>query len=306
MIPPAPWEHPLLPVWPTKYAPAWPRSDTGRAWRLSLCDALIARYSTDAHFAAYSHAMGLRLSTDALGQLATPPIMGALVVDVDAPSKARTDAWCADIERRVSALRGVYGYWTQGGARLVWLLPEPRDVATWARWYVSTLVDVYAATGIEGDVACKDWTRLFRLPFATRDGVAQDLGDVCGTPETIGYWADLPVGDSDRAKARETLASLPGWRYALEAPKAVTTDPVALPKGNVGKLLARACEGVRAASEGRRNNALYAAAKWIGKLVAKGELAEQEARGELSRVAVSVGLSRSEVASVLRSAWRRG
>jgi hypothetical protein len=46
---------------------------------------------------------------------------------------------------------------------------------------------VLASIGIDGDRACADWTRLYRLPRVTRDGVLQELETV-GDPNAIGEW----------------------------------------------------------------------------------------------------------------------
>lgn len=60
-------------------------------------------------------------------------------------------------------------YTTTNGARFVYVLSEPIDVRI-AEDYHRGLVHAFGKAGLIADPTCSDWTRLFRLPFVTRDG----------------------------------------------------------------------------------------------------------------------------------------
>jgi hypothetical protein len=68
-----------------------------------------------------------------------------------------------------------YYYETRGGARIVHTQAEPSilrsraDALEWAQCYAIACAYLRRRYGIEADPSCADWTRLFRLPRATRD-----------------------------------------------------------------------------------------------------------------------------------------
>lgn len=145
-------------------------------------------FDDDAHFAAYAPVDGShRLDSDA--PLHTPVAMQLLVVDVEPAGHAPRDAaWdereSPKIQQAIEA--GAFFYSTRGGYRLVWALEEPfiiaskQDAADWSASYLGALDEIERDLGIVGDRTCKDWTRLYRLPFVTRDGVQQEP-EVAGT-----------------------------------------------------------------------------------------------------------------------------
>jgi len=65
-------------------------------------------------------------------------------------------------------------YMTRCGIRLIWPLDPPIPVDKCAG-HLAGLYSRLRAMGIPADVACMDWTRLFRLPFVRRDGTDQRL-----------------------------------------------------------------------------------------------------------------------------------
>jgi hypothetical protein len=112
---------------------------------------------------------------------------------VHGSSEAAPTSWRDEFARKVAVLafvhRAPYAYATRGGGRIVFSLGEPyvlrsqADARQWARDYAIGLAYLARRFDIHADPACADWTRLFRLPRATRD--------VGGEPEN---WA--VIGDA--------------------------------------------------------------------------------------------------------------
>lgn len=103
---------------------------------------------------------------------------------------------------------GGYWYETRGGGRIVYRLPAPQEITCyhdaqeWRRDYAVTLAHLEREYGIVGDQACSDWTRLFRLPHATRDTQPEQRGSF-GNPHAIGVLAITPTAeDLTLAKSR--------------------------------------------------------------------------------------------------------
>jgi hypothetical protein len=233
--------HPLLvPVVPSATLRAWPKHLVGgRARYIELGEALTRRYSSDAHFAAYSvPSVERRLCLDAAGKVAAGIPMGISLFDVDAAEahKAQggsdtvpaSDAWWCAERAKIETLRFIhpdgFAYRTRGGYRLVYRLAEPfiitadLDAARWTARYLEWVAHLENRFDIVADPSCSEWVRLFRLPHATRDGSSspEDLGTV-GDPKTIGPWAP-DIDDGDRTCAL-TLRR-PKKPYAPSAPRA--------------------------------------------------------------------------------------
>ena len=189
------------------------------------------RYATDAHVAAYSlESVPRRLDKGAPGYvlhgvpLAIP--VAYLFVDVDGPGHQATPDWRQEeelkIARVLAELPGGYGFQSRGGYKLVWrlerpvLLATPEDASRWRQRYWQHLLGLSRRFGIQGDPSCADWTRLFRLPHATREPGGQPeelptLGDpslsVALSLEPSG--ADL-VADLEEARRLDALDLSPG------------------------------------------------------------------------------------------------
>lgn len=150
-----------------------------RAWRpgadpephglvLPLVEALERVYTTDAHMVSYV-AGGHRLLKD--HEHPTPPMTHVLLVDVDNPGHAPWNdetfaAWLAWYPTLpILATCGVYA--TKGGWRIVQPLEEPIP-STEVEPYILGWYDELHEAGILPDPACKDWTRLMRLPHVWR------------------------------------------------------------------------------------------------------------------------------------------
>lgn len=224
----------LLPVLKIRNLRAWPKhAQGGAATYQPAAVALRQRYATDAHTAGYSaHSIARRLDKDAPEQMPGGVAMVALFVDVDTPNHVpATDAWREQertkIAAALAALPGGFAFESRGGYKLVWRLPEPftitsaADYARWRLFYWRTLLALSRRFGIEGDPSCADWTRLYRLPHATRDegGKPEDLPTE-GDPELRHPLAlDLEAAEleADLAEARRLEAAHNEWKSAVKA-----------------------------------------------------------------------------------------
>lgn len=227
-----------------------------------LGDALTRAWQSDAHFTAY-HAptrarrlSGTSPSGRAVWSLGEIPRMGLLVVDVDhedthAANKRRKaagqakltvpDAWRAAERAKVDALRaahpGVVMYETRGGYRLVARLARDHAIdsdaakRSWRCWYLRQLGYLSRAFGIVGDPACDDWTRLYRLPRATRDprGVPEDL-PLVGDPQAVGAW-DRAEDEADVHELERLAALHPAPHRWASSARLVAPAPAPPPKG---------------------------------------------------------------------------
>lgn len=205
--------------WPLREADQCFRS-TDRARRVPLGEALERAYRTDVHMVAYTSDQPQRLNQGAIGQASIE--MTTIVLDIDCPDVHGSDrpapeAWRVTQRARILASErehpGVYGYDTRGGLRAVWRLPEPMPIRTredarrWSQDYAITVANFARVWGVQADPACADWTRLYRMPRATREG-----GD---RPENRPIW-----GDPDRIGTLHISATHDDMRRAKELSRA--------------------------------------------------------------------------------------
>lgn len=170
----------LVQVWPDKFARAWDgRADRSTFQQLpivSLQEALTAEYNTDAHFCPAvieGEEAHPRLTVQTIDHVRDRVRFYSIILDIDAPGEKASQDW---LEEQRYALKdtpwdGAIYYATQGGYRLVWVLPEPLTIDQ----YLATLGALRAEVARYG-VQCdplKDWTRCYRLPFVNRNGKAQ-------------------------------------------------------------------------------------------------------------------------------------
>ena len=228
----------LVTLFPTKYGPGFispaltPEPMVGA--RASLEDAFTERFETDAHFVAYveDDAPARRLNLSTLGaDDGGRPRLGVLVADVDFPAHAegwedpslaaRAYGWIEAALERFPSL-GVYS--TLGGLRLVGVLAEPVE-ARFAASLIEKFHDELLSAGVEGlDLACRDWTRLYRLPYVVREGVGpvEPPEDLFRLPEGVLAW-DYGVLE-ERIKPPSSISADYGPRPAgVPTP---TGDPV--------------------------------------------------------------------------------
>lgn len=213
----------LVPVVRDQKIRSWPKCPIGgEAKYTALAFALTHEYVTDAHFAAYSvPSHPRRLGTDALlkpgarSELDPGVAMKLAIFDVDCPAGHKgdahaTDAWWLDEIEKLAALFNAhpngFAYRTRGGYRIVYWLTESivlrdgADAESWSLRYCAWLVYLTREFEILADAACKDWTRLFRLPHATRDeGGRPERRETIGDVESIGEWTCEPSTEDQRA-----------------------------------------------------------------------------------------------------------
>ena len=201
---------------------SWPRyTDAKRVPYAPLAMALSERYPYDAHTAAYSvPSLPYRLSSGALlpehkSQLPDGVAMVLAVFDIDCPGSHRasggsgevaSEAWWRVELGKVEALAqthaGAYAYRSRGGYRLVYRLAEPHilrdlmDREVWSARYLAWCAYLKRAFDIAVDPSCKDWTRLYRLPHATREpGRGSEEWQTWGDPRRVGVWQYVPIAE---------------------------------------------------------------------------------------------------------------
>lgn len=189
---------------------------------LSLYDALTTRWAEDQHFTCYQlvlHQDGQavpypywpRLNNGLLSdiRLAKPPSdvqNTILALDYDLPAKRewaegepdqffeylatfRDQAW--NVPATWTA-----AYSTQHGVRLIYVLTKPLKPEKVPGKVAGLIRDFVNVTGLVFDKACKDWTRLFRLPQVIRDGVP-----TWEQPYYRCYWQPLTLDPDTIAEA---------------------------------------------------------------------------------------------------------
>ena len=195
----------MLTVMRDRYVKGHPHGE--RCYELPIGRALTRTYSTDAHFVQYTSDSHARLNRDS----GVPATMHAIVFDVDCSHSHGTNektpnGWSAHIFCSLSRLFADHpdGYWydTKGGGRIVYRLPcvqtiaTPEDAVQWRQDYAVTLAYLERKYAIVADVACSDWTRLFRLPRATREGSkVPESRWTCGDLDSIGALSIEPTAD---------------------------------------------------------------------------------------------------------------
>jgi AAA domain len=185
-----------------------PLTERDDATYADFAEATLTRFAWDAHFSAYSidatSGTHRRMTKKAIKQRVGAVAMVLFVVDVEPEGHApRTPAWDESQQDPIAnaLAEGAYFYETRGGYRLVWKLAEPfpianeHDEARWTASYKHALDALEHEQGVIGDRTCADWTRMYRLPLVTRDGIEQhpEVTDV----HNMGEWAmrviDVPA-----------------------------------------------------------------------------------------------------------------
>jgi hypothetical protein len=248
----------LIPVFAWKSANGYPKPQNNVAVDLMpLGEALVRRFRTDAHFAAYTTTEARRLNNAAIGLV--PIAMVHLVADVDDPVAHRLgiearDEWRAVEENKIAKLLathpGAFAYATSGGYRIVFCcepfpITKPEDAKAWWDLYLRFVRYLRDEFEIVADPACKDFGRLYRLPNVRRDGV-QIEGPFKGDPHNIEVL--------DVSKLPQSKTAHPFVRAALKS----------------------AIKNVRTAVNGQRNKILNQEAYALGGFVASGHLDQVE------------------------------
>lgn len=218
---------------------------------LELDEAFNRQWRSDAHFVAYvlyaadGHVRQQpRITKGALDWIESEGyrlFAQILVADLDNPGHT---AWSPELleqaQQEIETLEAFAcggWYWTAHGRRLVHVLREPVDVRQLEPMLVAWH-DELEAQGLRPDRACKDWTRMFRLPWVRRaDGAQQEqIADLerlvpRDPPTTVSM-----VASSSRKRHARTVvggvdfdASIPvEWRARIavlgEAVRAIETE----------------------------------------------------------------------------------
>lgn len=300
------WSQPHITVWPHKSVKSWPNYEVLQSTgsHTQLCDMLSRYYATDAHFSAYHHGNAKRLSKAAIEKLDTSPRMRLVALDIDAPGKNRTGKWCDDFSRACERLIGnPYAYFTANGARLIWITDAP--VEGWSEFYLRSLLSVFCVANIVADPACCDWTRLFRAPHATREGIAQRHGVAFGSVGAIGEWREC-ASDAEMHLAARLLATRgDAWSRVENAIWPSTRTHAARPREAIdwrSRAIDREILTIELATQGERNRKLFASAARCFRLEKGSPIASLDARIEAA--GLSIGLRTSEVRATIRSARR--
>lgn len=190
--------------------PSPERADTltlGSVEAVPLREALTRTWSTDAHVTAYEPVelpcegapggyLPVRLTRAAILE-GVPVDMQLLIGDVDPPGHVATDAWRVDVEARLRASNLAW-YPTRNGYRVIARLPEPIRIANeadereWYEIYLGWCEGMRERWGLTLDAACKDWTRIYRLPRVARKGGRSDA-----TVERLGRIPTLDIDGGD-------------------------------------------------------------------------------------------------------------
>jgi hypothetical protein len=228
------------PIIPFQTRRAWPKyADAKPVSYLPLRVALARPFTTDAHFAAYampSHPY--RLSSGSVGHPELPDgvCMVLAVFDVDGHEQADIEGWWSAERAKVIALRGqhpdLFAYRTRAGYRAVDQLPVPimlctsADAEGWRQRYLTWVAYLDRCFAIQADPACKDWTRIFRLPHATREpGSPPENYEVMGDARHLGIWVpEITSADIEQA------VSL-GKRPSAHAPRLRVSDSASAGEG---------------------------------------------------------------------------
>lgn len=225
---------------------------------IDLEEALHREWDTDAHFVMYAADDGegnelyARINKGAfvpqLEQTGGRVVVRVLVFDHDLPRNAdgEKQEWSAEsLDEFLGSLSEALGtsnleptwwYTTLHGSRFVYVLTEPVSPLD-AEAMMLGIMDEFRKVGIELDDACKDWTRMFRLPHVEREGHGRyestllgpgPLLDPAGVPrgvvqaaEAIGevdqYVGEMPTPDEVAELLEETKEN--GRKYKTELVK---------------------------------------------------------------------------------------
>lgn len=314
-----------IPVFAHARVTAWPHDEADPAAYMPVAKAFTVDFESDAHFQAINcPAIEFRLRKESVEHITDGVPLVLLVFDVDNHSVTNGDRepWWQDERVKLSLLLdkhpGGFVYRTRGGYRIVYTLTSPftirceADGRRWRTFYHRCALYLARAFDIAADLACADWTRLFRLPHATRDLVSgPERHDTMGDPSSIAPFSHQPDAsnledDLSTARARfETFATAnPDAKrnpYApllreLEPDEPDTSVPVPCPQSYTGRETARArtaldreCESIATAPQGNRNHAINGAAYSLGRFVSAGEIDEGQVKARLLAAAQQCG-----------------
>ena len=164
-------------VLPDRYQKAFPSEGAKEFPIVNFREALEKIYSTDAHVwpGQLPGDSGPRLKKSALESMppefAAEVLLTAVFLDVDYHAGEKIPPL------DLSLFPPGAGYYrTRAGYRVIYELAEPLAPDVFEAHYRGLLASLASLPGL--DTSVKDWTRIFRLPFVTRDGEPQNHGAV--------------------------------------------------------------------------------------------------------------------------------
>ena len=188
---------PLL-VFPDKYDLAWhgdmhPDHGPYRTDKEKQCpprdlvdakEALTRDWPTDAHCAMYAvegEDCAPRIAKKAVRDGVIEPVLRWIIVDIDTPDHipvADADEWLEgqlDLTLSIPECTHALIWKSRGGIKIAWPLADDRQYGVKkGEDYLQMFHKYLVGEGLDVDEACKDWTRLMRLPRTVRDGTLQD------------------------------------------------------------------------------------------------------------------------------------
>ena len=217
---------------------------------IDLDEALTRQWDTDAHFVTYvaddgaGNEMYARINKGAfvhqLEQAGGRVVVRALVFDHDLPrtSHGEKQEWSAESQEEfLGSLSETLGnsnldptawYSTAHGSRFVYELTEPVAPLDAEAMMLGIMAE-FKKRGIELDDACKDWTRMFRLPNVERE----DYGRYESTVLTGG--PKLDPADAPRGEVVKTTLTSEVYDYEGEMPSPEEVADLLNPKGDNGR-----------------------------------------------------------------------
>lgn len=154
----------------------------------SMQDVMEKEFDTDAHFVCYSvvgEDVWPRINKPALSSIrraGSDVVLKHIVMDWDTPKELGSndkvplnselfEMFAEMIMGHQDSLvsKWKHAYTTRNGGRIIYELdiPVPADES---EGYINSMLVKWKELGIEMDMKCKDWTRLFRAPQVVRDG----------------------------------------------------------------------------------------------------------------------------------------
>lgn len=243
------FEFKNLPAGKTRTVEALLEAIPAKGTRLSLQDALLKEYGTEAHFTCYfdrTRTTGCyRVNKDGVPDYPGELVANVLSFDIDhqKPDPAVKVTW-SDASRdeahrllkAVPELQTMGVYSTKNGLRL--LQPLDRELSlseleVTLRYYIRRLEQAFVDLGaqhLEVDKVAKDWTRLFRTPYGVRDGAPQvpqllDLSRMTPTAPLEPTAEELQAEAEAATAPTKTTPGPRGQRSRHPVPRVVTPAP---------------------------------------------------------------------------------
>lgn len=204
-----------------------PGETAARAVRVPFGDAIRMRFDFDSYFVSYESDLDLRMKKGSERSIVVS--CRYLFLDVDFKQAKLSQEWRSGVSTWVRTLPGELGQWaahyhTPHGWRLVYIFSEPVTVEALEHEHARISAEL-REYGVDVDPATKDWTRLLRTPYATKEDGSKtwELVDPAvqffGSRRIQSTYIPVPT----RAQSVTTTTTAPAKRHL--APDAMP-DPV--------------------------------------------------------------------------------